>query len=168
MSQKIMTADHWQMLEAIGNFSRREVNAKNELCFPLPYNMDFMFMVKQQLFRKTVGKPVAMHCTFETVGHASRSEHGKIPCAAGDGHVAHMALIDEVKILVKIFDRVGIYPYTWYSRGWHVDDGVRLGRHKQKLYWIEDERKTGDYKYFTDVEEFINAVKQIPACMEVF
>ncbi len=164
---KVMTLEHWQMLKAIGNFSIRERGSNGSQCFPAPYSMDFLFMVGLQRVRHEVDRSVSIHCTYESAGHADKSEHGMTPCAAADGHVSGMALIDEVKILVKIFDRVGIYPYKWHSKGWHVDDGVRLGR-KKKCYWIEDEHKTGKYTYFTDVDEFLNAVKQIPECMEVY
>jgi len=159
---------HWEMLEAIGHFSRGEKNQEGKLSFPKPYQMDFEFMVKLEKVRQLKKSQIIIHNTFEKDGHAPNSIHDSIPTAVADGHIKGLTLHDQASTLCKVFDRVGVYPWSWASKGWHIDDAVRLGVKKRKVFWIEDEKKTGKYNYFTSKKDFLYELGKIPSAVKVF
>lgn len=160
-----MTDKQWTEIEAGGKlFSRKEKWGD-------PYAMDFEFLRCLKAFRKMVGRSIFIHCAYETSGHSPKSLHGMNPCVAADLHIKGKSLIQEVELALNFsdihggFHGVGIYPHSWYSAGLHLDmRGWKEKRHP--IYWIEDDKKAGNYIYFTDADKFYDAMIKIPRCLE--
>ncbi|MAF43727.1 MAG: hypothetical protein Unbinned7913contig1002_23 [Prokaryotic dsDNA virus sp.] len=163
---KLMLPAHWDAFEELGHFKRDEKSNGSD-SFAAPHNMIFEFMVMLEKFRKEANRPVSIHCTYDKEGHSPKSMHKKTACAAADGHVSGFSLLDECRILVAMgFDGVGAYPYSWASRGFHMDMRSIYG--KPKVCWIEDEFKTGKYIYYTDPNEFLLKLGEVESAKEKY
>jgi uncharacterized protein YcbK (DUF882 family) len=111
-----------------------------------PDKMNPALLVLLDKLREIIGKPIIIHCGYDTDGHAPSSQH--YVGNAVDFHIvglpieqAHEAMQGALHML-GLLDRVGlgIYPF-WNSPGFHLDvrgEAARWGRLKNGTYVAYD------------------------------
>lgn len=86
--------------------------------------------------RAILGKPIIVHCGFETAGHDPKGCHPR--GLAVDIHVPKMHVVDQYLFFSKIPDwgGIGVYPF-WKNPGLHLDlgqPGRRWARNAADVY----------------------------------
>lgn len=148
----LMESTDWDLIESSGHFKRAEF--KDD-----PYKIEKDLVNKIRNMRIEAGKPFHIHCAWaDGTGHAPNSRH--YMGEAVDLDIVGMTLINQVKLAYKHgFTGIGAYP-GWSTPGIHVDV-----RHTRPTYWIEPANKkgTGEYVYFSNVDEMITTLGQMEA-----
>jgi len=74
------------------------------------------------LLRTAAGRPIIVHCAYETEGHTAGSYH--YLGMAADIHIVGLHVVDQFLLASRLpdFGGIGAYPY-WAAPGIHVDIG---------------------------------------------
>lgn len=129
---------------------------------PMMMACDIIFALEEFrgiLRKKYPGASIAVHCGYDTGGHATDSMHYQ--GLAVDIHVIGVPLVEVIRLAMDsgLFDGIGCYP-CWDSPGVHLDK--RNLAEKADVYWIEPKglKGTGRYTYFHDKAAYIAAVEK--------
>ena len=130
MSNPIIYQLDWKRIKY---FTRKEWEPNADKVNPnLIFTLDAM--------REFCGKPVMIHCAFETSGHSENSYHYQ--GEAVDFHIKGLDLLEQY-LVAEMFNPggLGVYPY-WNNSGLHFDlrlpkewRGSRWWRDKEGRYW---------------------------------
>ncbi len=106
-----------------------------------PEFMDYSFLKRLERFRKYMKTPFIIHNAYETQGHATDSQHYKIPTKCVDGHFKgyDISLLDLYIEADRFgFTGIGLYP----NKGKHFIHLDTRGLSKNKgrgSRWVRDD-----------------------------
>lgn len=84
-----------------------------------PARMDYELLLLLDSLREYIGKPIYIHCGYETEGHSENSYHYK--GKAVDCHITGISLTDFYIAATRFhFGGIGVYP-IWNNPGLHLD-----------------------------------------------
>lgn len=163
-----MTKIHWKVIEEEGFFNRKENWGD-------PYAIDEDYMALLNDFRRFIGRPYTLNYAYATSGHNPKSAHYK--GQASDGSIKNLSLIQEFTLATHFkdinghqFKGIGIYP-TWGRAnepkpGLHLDNMMR--ENVNRLFWIEDNKGSASYRYFTDENAMYEELLKISNCINIY
>lgn len=129
------------MTKYFKNYRTEGWGVPTEMCADLVFALDNL--------RHIAGKPIIVHCGYETTGHEENSYHYR--GMAVDFHIVDTPILQQLFLatLIPEFGGIGVYPY-WNHRGLHCD--IRPRDYSTKM-WMRKKDKT--YKNLTNIYDIV-------------
>jgi hypothetical protein len=156
MDLKFCTQQYWDSYAALHGFRSTENWGD-------PLKMAEQAVDNLIAYRSAVQGLIHINAGYALTGHVPTGYHPK--GMAIDFSVQGAGYLECLRTLIDItdggeylFGGIGAYP-DWHTPGFHGD--IRQYEQKSRVFWIETIPGSADYKYFSESEEFFDAVSEI-------